>query len=306
MITTLAAGCGSATASTSDARPEKPDLTVAVVAAEASAGLYIAADRGLFAKAGLHVTLKTVTSPTVALPGLLHGGIDIISGQLSTFISAQAAGLARFRVLATGFSLGPRVEAITVPEGSPITAPQQLRGATVAVNAIGGIDQILAEASLSAYQISPRQVHYVAVPFQSMGAALASHRVDAAYLTEPYLTEAEQQQGAAPLLDPDAGPAQDLPFSAYMTTAAWASRYPRTAQAFAKAVTQGNLLAATNLTVFEKAMEDQLHIPPVVADVMATGSFPLGVDEVQLQRVATFMYEYGALKHPFNIKAMLR
>lgn len=305
LLMTVAGGCGSATASTGSPGPEKPDITVAVVAAEASAGLYIAQDQGLFGKFGLHVTLKTVTSPAAALPVLLHGGLDVISGQISTFIQAQAAGLGRFRVLASGFSLGPGVEAIAVTRGSAVTSPQQLKGATIAVNAVGGIDQILAEASLSDYQISPRQVHYVAVPFQAMGAALAAHRVSAAYLTEPYLTEAEQRQGAQPLVDPDSGPAQDLPFSACMTTTAWAKSYPRTAAAFARAVTAGNELAATSLAVFQKAMEDQLHIPPVVADVMAAGSFPLSISKVQLQRVATFMYEFGALRRPFSVEAML-
>jgi NitT/TauT family transport system substrate-binding protein len=304
-ISIIAAGCGTPSAQTRPAGPEKPDLTVAVVATEAVAGLYIAQDKGFFRKAGLHVTIKTITGATGTLPLLLHGGVDIVGAQISTFIQAQSAGVGQFRLLAPANSLGPRVEAIAVPPRSPITSPAQLKGATIAVNAIGGIDQILAEVSLSAYQIRQSQVHYVAVPFQGMAAALAAHRVDAAYLSEPYLTEIEQQQGVNPLLDPDNGAAQGIPIAAYMATRAWAQHYPRTAAAFARALEQGNRLAQTSLSVLQQAMENQLGIPAAVAVVMATGTFPVGINAVQLQRVADVMQQYGSLKHPFNVRRML-
>lgn len=304
LVTTLAAGCGSATASTGTAAPEKTSITVAAVAAESATGLYIAQDQGYFRKAGLNVTIKTITSPTAAMPGLLHSSVDVISGQLSTFISAQAADTGPFHVLASGLSLGPHVEAIAVPARSPVTSVPQLKGKTIAVNAIGGIDQILADVVLGTYQIRPSQVRFVAIPFPAMGPALASHRIDAAYLTEPYLTQAEQQHGAQPLADPDTGPAQGLPIAGYTTTQAWLSRYPRTAAAFARAVDQGNRLAAASPAAFQQAMEHELHITPLVADVMATGTYPLSVSPVQLQRVANVMYEFGALQHPFSVKAM--
>ena len=52
------------------AGPEKRDIVVAAVAGEGAGGLYIAQDEGLFAKAGLHVTIQTVTSSsTVICPG---------------------------------------------------------------------------------------------------------------------------------------------------------------------------------------------------------------------------------------------
>jgi NitT/TauT family transport system substrate-binding protein len=305
IIMSTASGCGSATGSTAAAAVHQADLTVEVVATEAVAGLYIAQDQGLFRKAGLNVTIKTITSATTALPGLLHGRAAVVGAQISTFIQAQAAGLAQFRVLAVANSLGPRLEEIAVPAHSPITRPAQLKGATIAVNAVGGIDQILAEVSLRIYQIGPSEVHYVAVPFQDMGAALAAHRVDAAYLAEPYLTEAEQREGATPLLDPDTGPAQNLPIAAYVTTRAWAREHPGPAAAFARVVDEGNELAQTNASMLQKAMEDQLGIPPLVAAVMATGTFPISVNLVQLQRVADVMQEYGALKQPFNVRGML-
>jgi NitT/TauT family transport system substrate-binding protein len=295
----MAAGCGTAAARPA-AGPEKTSLVVAAVPAESASGLYLAQEQGLFARAGLHVTIKTIVSPTAVLPALLHGRIDVVSGQWSTFIAAQAAGIGTFHALAPGFALGPRVEAIVVRPHSPITTVRRLKGATIAVNAIGGIDQMLANVVLRAYGISRSQVRYVAMPFPDMGAALAAHRVDAAYLTEPYLTTAEEKSGAVIIADPDAGPAAGLAIAGYTVTASWFRRYPRTAAAFARAVEQGNALATTNIALWQHVMAAALHLPPAVADVMASGTYPLDVDPVQLQRVADLMLAYGQLKKPFD------
>jgi NitT/TauT family transport system substrate-binding protein len=306
LVATAVTGCGSATAT--DTRTSKianPDITVAVVANEGAAGLYIAQDEGLFKKAGLNVTTKTVTSGSAALPVLIHGSVQVAAGQYSTFIQAQAAGTGEFRVLAPGWNLGPRVESVVVPKGSAIKTVPQVKGKTIAVNQLGGIDQILTDAVLSVYGIKPGQVSYVAIPFQGMNAALAAHRVSAAYLTEPYLTEAEQQLGAQVIADANNGATQGMPVTGYTATKAWAAKYPATAAAFAKAVTEGNEQVQLNPGAFQKAMEDQLHLPALVADEMGTGTFPSGINDSQLQRVADLLAEFGALKKPFKVNGML-
>ncbi len=117
-IAVIATACGGSSSSTSSAAsaspsgPEKPDLVVAVVPAEAQAGLYIAQAKGLFAKAGLHVTIKPVVSALTVIPALLHGDVDVAGGQYPSYIATQAKGLAHMRVLAAGFALGPRVNEI--------------------------------------------------------------------------------------------------------------------------------------------------------------------------------------------------
>ena len=92
--------------------------------------------------------------------------------------------------------------------------------------------------------ISPPRVHFTAIPFPAMGAALAGRRVDAAFLTEPYLTQAETSDGAQPLLDLDQGATQNFPVTGYLVTQAWMNRYPHTAAAFSRALARGQAMAA--------------------------------------------------------------
>jgi NitT/TauT family transport system substrate-binding protein len=283
---------------------EKTHLTVAAVPAEGAAGLYIAAERGLFARQGLHVTIVPTTSAGAVIPQLLHGSVDIDSGQWSTAIAAQAAGAGAFRALADGFALGPHVQEIVTLPGSGITAAAQLRGRTIAVNALNSITTDLASAALSRYGVSAAQVHYVAIPFPAMAAALSAHRVAAAYLVEPYITSAEQTLGATPLLDVCAGSSDSFPISGYVVTRQWYQRYPKTAAAFARALQQGNTLAATSPTALHQAVSQALHVAPKISDVISAGTFPTVVSADQLQRVADLMLQFGQLKKHFNVTAL--
>jgi NitT/TauT family transport system substrate-binding protein len=283
---------------------EKAHLTVAAVPAEGAAGLYLAAERGLFARQGLHVTIVPTASAGTVIPQLLHGSIDIDAGQWVTAIAAQAAGAGTFHALADGFALGPRVQEIVTLPGSGITTPAQLRGKTIAVNALDGLTTDLTSAALAPYGITPAQVHYVAIPFPEMAAALSAHRVSAAFLTEPYLTGAEQSLGVTSIVDIDAGSSAGFPISGYMVTQQWYRRYPKTAAAFARALQQGNTLAATSSAALHQAMSQALHVTAKISDTMATGTFPTAISAAQLQRVADLMLRFGQLKKHFDVTAL--
>jgi NitT/TauT family transport system substrate-binding protein len=184
------AACGSTSASTVS-RVEKPDLTVAVVPAAGPAGLYIAQMKGFFTQAGLHVTIKNVTSGSDAIADLIHGSVDVDQGQWTSNLGAEAAGVVKLHALAAGNAGAAGVEQLMVPPGSPIGSVKDLAGKTIAVNALDGLPQFLTDSVLAANGISPSQVHFVAVPFPAMGKALLAHRVDAAFMIEPFVTQAE-------------------------------------------------------------------------------------------------------------------
>ena len=303
LIIIATAGCGTAAARPA-AGPEKTSIVVMAVPAEGAAGLYIAQDDGLFAKAGLHVTIKPTEDPTADIPALRHGSVDVLSGQYTTYIAADAAGIARMRILAAGYALGPHVQEIMIGSKSRIRSPSGLKGATIAVNAAGSVTTDLLYTALTPYGITPAQVHVTAVPFPVMPAALAAGRVDAIYEVEPYVTEAAEKYGDTELADIDTGAGQGFPVNGYGALASWTTKYPRTAAAFARAIEQGNAIAATNPAARQRALGTSLHLSPKVTAIMAAGTFPTALDPVQIQRVATLMLRYGQLSHPFPVASI--
>src|ERR1700691_4266879 len=99
-LAALAAGCSSSTSSSpkppaSATHLEQTNLTVASVPAEGAAGLYIALNQGLFAKVGLHVKIEPIADPTAVVPDMLHGSVQVASGQYVTYIAAAAAGVVK-------------------------------------------------------------------------------------------------------------------------------------------------------------------------------------------------------------------
>ena len=299
------AACGDHAGPGRPAGPEKPDLVVAVVPAEAQAGLYIAQAKGLFTKAGLHVTVKTALSAQTVIPAMLHGAVDVTGGQYVSYIAEQAKGLAKMRILAAGFALGPHSNEIIAPASAHIRTLADLKGRAIAVNQLSGIGSDLVYTALASYGITPAQVHLVEMPFPAMPSALAAGRITAAYETEPYVTEAVKKYGVQVVADMDSGAIQDFPLTGYGALASWAARYPRTAAAFTRAVAQGDAIASTNLAVLQRVLARALHLSPSITGVMATGTFPTSANPVQIQRVADLMLQYGQLKQRFSVKPLM-
>ena len=302
-VALLASACGGSAASSST-KLEKTNLVVGAVPGEGAASLYIAQAKGLFAKQGLHVKIVPTTTAGAVIPEMLHGSVDIDSGQWSSVIAAQTKGVGHFHALANGFALGPHVHEILALPSSGITSPQQLKGKTIAVNALNSLTTDLALTALSAYGITPSEVHFVAIPFPAEIAALSAHRVDAAYMIEPYITEAEETIGASALVDVDQGSTSNFPINGFAVTSQWAAKNPKTAAAFATAIAQGNNMAATNPGALRQVLRSSLHLNQKIADAMASGTFPTSVDATQLQRVADLMQRYGQLKQRFDVHSI--
>lgn len=302
------AACGRSAAfqAAASSRVEKPDLTVGVVPATSVAGLYIAEQRGYFTQAGLHVKIVPVASGANALPSLVNGSVDVDEGQWTSDVAAEAAGAAKLHVLAPGNSGGTALEQVVTAPGSAIRTVQQLKGRTIAVNALKGLAVLLTSNVLNSNGVDPASVHFVVIPFPAVGSALAAHRVDAAFITEPFLSAAEQYQGVVPLFDIDQGAAQDFPIAGYVSTQAWAAKYPKTAAAFAGALTRGQQVAATDRTAVEQALTKALKISKETAATRRSGTYPLTMTANELQRVVTLMQLNALLSQQVNTTALVK
>ena len=301
-----AAGCGSSTAPAGSSGAEKPDITVGVVPAVSNAGLWIAYQRGFFSAQGLHVKLVSITSSGDVLALLLHGNVDILAGNYVSEIQAEAnnPGVIRLRILAEGALTTPRSREIMVPAGSPIKTLAQLRGKTIAVNALKNAASLLVESALATHGIPPSSVHLVQIGFPDEAAALNAHRVDAAWMVEPFVSQGRAKYGLRELYDTNLGATSAFPIAGYVSTQKFEQKDPKTAAAFVRAVERGQQVADTSKAAVEAAMVKFLGISPAIAAVMVPDMFPLGVSRVRIQRAANLMYQFGQLKHPFNVTPM--
>lgn len=303
-----AAGCSSATAegqSGGKGRLEKTSLQVGALKSVTAAGLYIARERGFFSDRGLDVTIVTTSGAGPAMADLLNGRLDVSFGNYVSFIDAQAKGVATFTILDEGNNATGGQQGLLVMPRSPVRSLAGLRGKTVGVNALANLAQVMLSSMLASHQVPPSSVRLVAIPFPDMGTALASGRVDAVWIADPYKTDARLRYGAVSIADSDQGATRDLPISGYVATAAWAAKYPRTAAAFVRALNQGQALASTSRSAIEQVMVKYTGVSPQVASKVTAGAFPSGVSRSQMQRIADLMHQYGMLQRPFSVSPMI-
>lgn len=304
----LAAACGSSGTSSKPASSglEKTNLVVGAVPAETGAAMFIAQERGIFAAHGLHVTVKSITSTTTIVPDMLSGAVDIASGQIPTFIAAQAQGVGSFHLLASGLTLGPGVNEILALKSSGISSPAQLKGKTLAVNAPTGDSALLTDVVLADAGVSPTQVTHKVIPFTDMGVALSQHEVDAMYCTEPTCSAVKAKYGAQVVADTDQGAAQGMLTAGYTATTAWMKKYPKTAAAFTASILEASKIADSNRAALSKALVASLHITSQVASSVAVGTFPTAVSQAKLQQVVNLMIKFGELKGSFNVASLTK
>jgi NitT/TauT family transport system substrate-binding protein len=200
------------------------------------------------------VTIAPVTGSSSAIADQVADHVQVVFGNYVSDILAQAHGVARLRFLAAGNVSGPHEQEVVVLPGSPITSPAGLRGKTIGVNALNNVGTMMIQAALERYGVPASAVHLVDIPFPSVGAALAAHRIDAAYITDPFLTAAKQAYGARTLFDCDQGAVANLPIAGYVTTSSWAARNPRTAAAFVRALERGQALADNDRAAVNTAL----------------------------------------------------
>jgi NitT/TauT family transport system substrate-binding protein len=306
VIAALATACSSARgAQTSSSDVELHHLTIAAVPAADSAGLYVAEQDGLFAAQGLHVTIEPAISSETVIGQQLHGKYAITSGNYVSYMLANVKQHANFEILAAGSIMEPQDQELMIPPGSSIRSVSDLRGKTIALNAFNGIGQLLVSATLTANMISPSQVNFTTIQFPDMVKALKEHKVAAAFMPQPFATNAEDSIGAEPLADLDEGAVSELPISGYVVTKSWLQKYPKTAAAFRKALIEAQRIADTNPGAVEKAMVHYSGVSATAAAIMASPQFPLDTDPVLIQRVADLMQEFGLLRQPYDVKSMI-
>jgi NitT/TauT family transport system substrate-binding protein len=333
-VTVLAAGCSSGgsgsganltadTLPTNYGPPETTTLNVGVVPAMDSAGFFVAYNEGLFTKEGLHIVYTPATSSETAIAQQLTGKLQISAGNYVSYIEAAAKG-DPLEVISEGSVMQQGAQTIFTMPSSHITSLSQLKGKLVGVNAPNNIDYLLDVSVLKENGINPDEVRFPngkdkasaqykdqgAIPFPFMASLLASGKLAAATLPEPFASIAEQQFGAVPLADLNQGATTNFPIEGYVVTKTWAAKNKNTLSRFLAALSAGQEIADTDRAAVEKAFED-LPNPPdgqvqaPIAAVMALDTYPIGIDATRLQRVADVMFQFGLLSSPYKVSNML-
>ncbi|HEV3379666.1 MAG TPA: ABC transporter substrate-binding protein [Trebonia sp.] len=298
-------GSASTASHSSASSLEETNVTVGAQPVADAAALYIAQKDGYFRQVGLNVHIIPVAQSTKAIPDMLHGTVDIIGGANDvSFIQADAGGVS-IKILAdAAHCTADSFEVMTLP-GSGITSAASLAGKTVGINVPNDVQAVTLNEVLEADGVNYKSVHYVQVPFPDVVEELKDHKIDAFSGIEPYISAAEEQLGAVPVLSQCTGPTAGFPMSGYFSTSAWAGKNPNTVKAFQTAIDKAQALIDGDSQALRQILPTYTTITSNMADVLNLDTYPTSVSPSAMQDVATLLETQRLLSTKFSVSSMM-
>ncbi|MFD6612459.1 ABC transporter substrate-binding protein [Micromonospora chalcea] len=274
LLTTSLAACGQDDAPAAASADGLTTVRLASSPLGHLAPIYLAQERGTFAKHGLKVEVDTETSDLTSVPAVLAGKVDFATGDLTTLIVARSKGLDVKAVVPASASTGKEgadYGALVVKGDSGITSAKQLEGKTVSVNVLTNIAAAAAREAVRADGGDPAKVKLVEIPFPQAPAAVSTGRVDGAWVVEPFLSAAKAQ-GAVPVGWGFTDLAPDLTVSAWYAAGSYTSKNAKIVTAFRDAVREAYAYARDHEDEVRAKIPTFTEIKPeVAAKITLTG-----------------------------------
>src|SRR5215469_10885864 len=293
------AGCGTSSSSASGsggAAAVTTTITVGIPAAITADAVLIAQDKGYFTQHHLKVNVETLNGGAANVPALQGGAIQIAQSNVLSEIQGAAQGLA-VPCFAGAFALTQAGSFLPLVASakSGIKKPAQLAGKTIAVNATGGVNQLLTDAWLAQQGVSYKSIHYIGMGFPDMPEAIGSGRVDAAVSVEPFGTEMRQQ--GANLLSGylESNIAGSPIFSCWNATANWLAKNQKAAADFVAAIQQANDFINNQPGQFRAYLGKTTKMAPKVIQVLSLPSFTTNMSNADVTEWEAAAHKYGIL-----------
>lgn len=149
------------------------------------------ASSGIFAKNGLDVSVQRLNSGSAVAAAVIGHSIDIGKSSIFGLIVAHLKGIPLvLEAVSAIYNAAAPNSAFVVAKSSPIEAPHDLVGKTIATPSLGDLFTLVCSAWIDQNGGNSKAVNFVELPISATPAALAAGRVDGAMLVDPFLQRA--------------------------------------------------------------------------------------------------------------------
>ena len=274
------------------------------------ASVYLGNKEGFFAKHGLklHIT-ATIQGGPVIIPTLISGqdqfGIPAYTDQ----ILADVKGLPLVSI-GSADSAGPTnntdYQFLVSTKKSGITSVKQLAGKTIAINSLDGLGQTQVDAALAKAGVNYHTVHYVAINFPQMGAALASGQVAAAQVVEPFYSML--RLGKTPIntiVGLDYSIAPNLPVTSVMVTKSYYAAHKQIVSEFQAALKESLAYTQSHLAAARALLPSYAGITGSLVNKVLMPYFPTKLDTGAIQTTINAMYRFGIIDKKLSVGSIV-
>lgn len=198
---------------------ELPAVRAAGIADDDATAILYGIRAGIFRKFGLNVTYQVLASGAATAAGVVGGSLEIGKSGSITLVNAHERGVPITLVAAGGlYDSSNPIQQLVVPADSSAHGAKDLNGGTIGVGSLKGIEQVCISGWVDGHGGDAKTLHWLELPTSAMRPSLETHRIDAAIMTNPSLSET-LAAGTVRVL----GPASDGIGPHYLTTAWFAT-----------------------------------------------------------------------------------
>ncbi|MWK39933.1 PhnD/SsuA/transferrin family substrate-binding protein [Actinomadura sp. J1-007] len=266
--------------------------------------IYIAKQKGIFAKHGLDVTIMAGQSGSSIVAALQSGGANIGMVNYVTVFSGASHGL-KLKFVAQSRVGQPGADGLFTKKGSAIRSMADLKGKKIGVPGMGSVADLVTGLRLAEAGIGPKDVKFVQVPVPNALSALNNGQVDASWLTGTQESQAKTA-GNPRVVDVWAGSATGFPIAGWAGTDTWINGHRSAVTKFQTALKEASQLAQNDPQLVRKTLPTFMHLTPAQATSIAIPTtWPTGNDPAAMKRVGDTMTKLGFLDKPIQPQSVL-
>lgn len=278
-------------------------VRLGVVPVDVGGLVYYAADEGFFQKAGIDAELVALANGPAIAAGVASGSVDIGSANALSLAQAHERGLPFVFIAPAGaYSSKAPTAGMVVLKSSPLRAPKELAGKTIAVATLGSLGEIATKTWLDKNGVDSAGVHFIEMPYSAMDAALVAARVDAAVLEEPALDRVLGQD-ARLFAHPYDAIAPVFSEGAFFATTDFVRTHPDLVRTFREVIASTARWANANQPATAKILEKYSGVP--ASDLVHRVTYNERLEPRLFQPLIDAAARYGLLKAPFPAADLL-
>jgi ABC-type nitrate/sulfonate/bicarbonate transport system substrate-binding protein len=273
-------------------------IRVASTPIDVGAEVYYAQALGMFKQAGLNVEIQAIDNGAAIASAVAGGAADIGQSNVVSIATAYGKKLPFVIIAPAGAyaSASPTTVLITLAD-APFKVAKDLENKTIVTNGILNIAQIGGDAWLDKSGADFRTAHWVELPTAATAAALLSHRVDAAMLSEPSLSAALATGSFRVMATPYDAIGKHWQIGAWFATQDWVAAHPDVARRFVAVMQQAARWANTHQDASLKILGDVSKV--TYPKNMHRSAYAEQLDPAMFQPVIDNAAKYGAIAAPF-------
>ncbi|HXP92473.1 MAG TPA: ABC transporter substrate-binding protein [Candidatus Binatia bacterium] len=267
---------------------------------------YYAQQQGFFKKAGLNVEIRPFRTGATIMTGVAAKSIDIGISNVPALAQEISRGAPLVLIAGGGlYTTRDAISALCVASGSPLRAPADFVGKTIAVIALRDQSHLGTLAWLDHSQVDISKVHFITLPFNEMAVGIESGLADAALITEPWLSAAVRTGKFRILAKPYDVIAPQFLIGVWFTTSEWYAEHSDIAKRFVKVIYETARWANAHHEQTAKLLSQTSKVDVQTILSMTRTPYPTILDPALVQPPLDMAFKYHAIDHALNASNLI-